>query len=372
VKTLPVIAGSILCICPTFLRAQIGSPLDVTYKEIPTGEDWFPMKGFQWKTEAGTWTAEFDFQPAHAGSNRSRSTIRVTDPEGASDGVIEDPLAKGVIWEEMTGSFSDPPKWTNPWICSSPGMGREVFLGEQKAVGDWQVFRILWHVAGASGPPPMPFVLVVANRKSGRWVSLASALEYPPTPDRGDIMSVRAEGDALRVSWWYAFTPNVYELKGWAFTSGTEGVSYSALPRSYSLFTWNGSVTSLGSSPAEAIRKGWLEVVWPLKRWNSTGGVGVATDPSPRRLTNEDDALGAPIIPAPGSRKFVWARDMFVVPRKGKAKHVALEQALSYLNTGRWGVVLFPLANGPALASRLVEFPAEPRGTIRVTPPPGP
>lgn len=366
-KTLSVIAGFILCSCPSFLIAQIGSPLEVTFKELPTGEDWFPMKGFQWKTESGIWTAEFDFQPGPAGTKGPNSTIRIADPGGASARVIEDPRARAAIWDEMTGSFGDPPKWTDPWIRSSPGMGREVFLGEQKAIGDWQVFRILWHVGGLSGPPPMPFVVVVANRKSGRWVSLASALEYPPAPDRGDIMNISADGEALRISWWYAFTPNVYQLKGWTFTSGAEGVSYTALPRFYSLFTWNGSVTSLGTSPDEAIRKGYLEVAWSLKRWDSCGGVAVASKASPRKLTNKDDAFGAPIIPEPGTRRFVWAKDIFVVPRKGKGKHVALDQALSNLNSGRWGVVLFPLPDGPALASRLLEFPAEPRNGHQTT-----
>lgn len=365
------IFGLVLLTHPRPLQAQFGSPLEVTFRQLPKGDDGFPMKGFQWKTEAGMWVAEFDEIQDDAKGKGPFPSIRITDPSGTTSLVAQDSSARPAIWDDLTGSFSNPPKWTEPWICPWPGSGREVFLGEQSTPGPWQVFRILWHVGGLSGPPPLPFVLVVRHRESGHWAAFAAALEYPPTPARGDVMSVAVEGEALDVSWWQANSPNVYQLKGWKLMDGIGGISCADFPPMFSLYTRNGSVASLGRTPAEAIRKGYLEVVWSLKRWDGRGGIGTASETSPRKLLSDEDAFGAPILPQLGSRRFVWAKNLFVVPWKGKPRHMVLENALSVLKTGHWGVVLFPLPDGHALAERLIEYPpTSPRQVVSQPLPP--
>lgn len=342
---------------PSPLRAQFGAPLEVTFKQLPTGELWFPMQGFQWRTEAGAWIVDFEDAPE---GSATKPTIRITDPSGRVAFAEEDPDAHFILWDEMTGSFSRPPSGPEPWTGGCPGMGREIYLGEQATLGDWQVYRVLWHVGGLSGPSPMPFVLVVLHCRTGHWRAFASALSYPPAPTRGDIQQVAEDGRVLRVSWWLAHTPNISRLRGWHVSADTDGLSASPFAPAYALSTRNGGVAALGRTPQEALRRGYLEAAWPLERWNARGGVAHASAPSPRRLVSEEDAFGAPLLPEPGSRRFIWAKDLFVVPWKGKPSHKPLMEALAMLATGSWGVVLFPCGQDAALGARLIEYPAHP------------
>lgn len=339
------------------LKAQIGPPVEVTYKKHEIGEFEFQLDQISFKTDSGNWVLEFSRPQSNKPLPGVVGKIQLTDPEGNTGVVHQDPKALGIIWDELTWSFSSPPHWTKPWVCSFPGSGQDLYLCEQQRLGDWQVFRVLWHIGGLSGPPPMPFIFVALHRESGKWWAFASGMDYPPTPSRGNAMNLSEDDGGILITWWQAHTPNVHQLRGTKLTFKMGEIAAWTCPTRYSLFTNNGAVSSLASTPREAARRGWLEAAWRLKKMNERGGVAMAEAPSPRVLVSPEDAEGAPILPAPGSRSFVWARELFVVPWVGKSRKLPLRDALDCLKRGRWGVVLFPLGGKSALAGRVIEFP---------------
>ncbi len=301
---------------------------------------------------------------------RTDTSGKVTDPSGCVQSLrVGNPLTLR-LGQETTGSFSSPPKWSEPWCCDWPGTGRPMHLAEEAEVGSWLVYRVIWHVGGLSGPPPMPFVLVAQHRESKAWTACANAVNYPPTPDRANLMRADLDNQGrLIVRWWNWESRNTSALHGWRFDFQNGAVSMTPVAPVFALNTRNGAVASFSSTNSEARHLGFQEVGWFLAAWDSMGGTARAFAESPRRLVTKEDKHGAPILPKPGDQTFEWAGEIYLVPRSGDPRKVPLKEALQLLQKRKWTVVLFHRRGQSPLAMRLAEHH---RDFPHCTPPPPP
>lgn len=337
------------------LEAQFGSPMPVVYQSLPTGDIWFPMQGFSWTDQGQQWKVSLVHKVDPKTGETTCSEGLVTAPGGEIQSLmLEDPLSS-CVGEEMTGSFSSPPQWNEPWSNDGPGYGRAIYLGEVERIGSWRVMRVLWHISGLSGPPPLPFVLVVQHVRTGKWLSCASAVDYPPTPDRGNVMrlELNPEGD-LSILWWNRFSRGTSVLRGWRFKGTGDVIVSTDVPRKFALFTHSGAVSTCADTPEAAKHFGFLEAAWAIKFWNDNGGIAQSLVPSSRKLFNQDDMDDAPLLPFPGSVRFWWTEEIYLVPWGKKPRRVKRLEALPLLRSRKWNVVLFRKGN-KVLGERLVE-----------------
>ncbi len=373
--------------------AQFGKPMEVRYQLLPrTDKAESPWLGeVQWKAEGQVWRVVLQWTKGWPIAGRQETFdeseghyalqgVWVHAPDGRRQMAFLDAEGKYGLGRELNGAFADPMDWRLPWwpwefsgslrgafghkllrrvpeVAWKPEYGcRWIYPGEQAVVGSWRIMRILWHVGGMSGPPPMPYVLVVEHQPSGAWCALGHVVGYPDTPDRGDVM--RVEGgpdDTLLVRQWGLESRNVGALSGWRFAFQDGQVRRQALSSRYALYTRNGAVATFADTPKEAIHFGYQEVAWHLQSWNAQGGTARAFAPSPRRYLTPTDREGAPQLPVPGERRFQWAGELYVVPRIGKPSRRKLSEVLLMLRSGRWDVVLFRRPDGTMLGQRLVE-----------------
>jgi len=358
------------------LMAQVGKPMPVSYQPQRRGEAFGSMAEVTWEQEGKPWKAEFTYPKGWEGMEawweKRKATPalqgRVTSPEGLAQTIDLDPDAVGRIAQEANAACSGSVAWREPHFTGEGS--KAIYFGEGAEIGPWRLMRILWHVGGWSGPPPMPFVLVIQHRESGRWIAQGSAFNYPPVADRGDAMRVHLDAQgALAVEWWNMEERNVEALRAWRFTSREGRIERDWLPVRYALYTRTGAAATLADSPGEALHFGYQEVAWALDSWNRLGGLARAFADSPRRFVIKEDLEGAPMLPRLGSQSFQWAAEIYLVPWNGKPERLSLPKALARLKVGRWDVVLFRNGQGPAQARRLVEHRRDfPHSTPPVTP----
>ncbi|BDU74171.1 hypothetical protein [Mesoterricola silvestris] len=344
------------------LDAQIGKPVPVQYDALGTVEPFDPgsIKRIAWGNPGEEWSATFSFPQGWVASEFWKGpppavNLEVKAPDGGAQVMALPFRHYGYAFEGVNGEFIGKVKWEMPHM-TFPGL-HDLYYAEQATFGPWEVGRVIWRVGGCSGNPPMLFLLIVRNRESGRWRVCQDEFQYPPAPDGGDPMRARVHEDgSLGVTLWNYHGRNSAIISGWTFHARPGGeIRCEATKPRFCLFTRTGSVATLADTPREAIHIGYQEAAWHLESWNAKGGKARAFAPSPRQLLTEDARYGAPILPQPGTRRFLWAAELYVVPWKGKPAWMKLPEAQALLKTGRWDVVLFPLGEGKALCQRLVE-----------------
>lgn len=345
--------------CSPWAYAQIGTPVPVTYEVLDAGHAWLgSIRDIAWGKEEQRWKVEFNFPKGWISTEvwkgkTPKIGCTVTAPNGSQKSCDLDFTRLSYAMESMNGEFVGEVQWWAPHIVI--GSSNPIYYAEDAHVGPWHVQRVIWRVGGCSGNPPMLFLLIVQDNATGDWIFQLGEYQYPLAPDGGD--SLRAcldQAGALEMSWWNYESRNTSVLETWQFKHTPNGVLQQALPNQFALYTRTGRVATLASTPSEARHLGYQEVAWALESWSRSGGVAIARGRSPRRLVNEDDRDGAPLLPTPGRQPFLWAAEIYVVPWQSIATRVSLPEALKRLRSGHWDVVLFP-SNGRVIGHRLVE-----------------
>ena len=147
----------------------------------------------------------------------------------------------------------------------------------------WRVYRVIWLVGGASGPPPVPMVVVALDRLSGRWAVWGKGLDQHAA-DGGDVQSIEAlDGNRVQVWWWTWWSTSVMERRSWVIESRPDGPHRSDGPPRFMFWTWSGFPSTFADTPRAAKHLGQLEVAWRVATTMAAGGVAVARGDSVRR-----------------------------------------------------------------------------------------
>ncbi len=329
------------------VTAMPWEPIEVQYDLSESTEDeTLAITTFKWSYRGEHWTVLLPGASANSGP-----CIEVVGPGGPSaalcDGlVLYDPnpvlATNGGKWDQVYSTGLRP--------CNVHHL-LEVWHNER-----WQVFRLLWPIGGASGPPPVPLVTIAQDRASGRWAALATAFEHR-VPDGGDTHGIEVRDDGGLAAWcWWWRSGSVLARRSWLASDSPGRVEWHTGPTVYMLQTYNGIPATYATDPRDAVHWGYQEVAWHVREAGPSGGVVEAFANSPRRVLGDEDLEDGLVIPEQGrTLSFVWPPQVYVVPYRTKGRWLAAADATGLAQREGYDAVLFRRRSGRSVAERLVQ-----------------
>ncbi|HVN75900.1 MAG TPA: hypothetical protein VMT19_06260 [Thermoanaerobaculaceae bacterium] len=300
---------------------------------------------FSWTYQADQWQVVL---PARA--DAAAACVDVVGP-----GKVTSAVCDGLALDHPNPLMAtEPGKWDQSYVTGFARVAHhllEVWENQQ-----WRVFRLLWPIGGASGPPPVPLVTIAQDRRCGAWMALATSLE-PRVPDGGDTHGLEVGDDGNLVAWsWWWHTGSVLARRSWSISASSGTIVWRRLPTTYMLQTYNGVPATYARDPRDAVHWGYQEVAWHVRKAETHGGVAETFADSPRRVTGEGDTADGLLIPMHGhSIAFAWSSRVYVIPYHLKGHWLLASEASRLATAGTYDAVLFRSSSGRVVAERLVQ-----------------